>query len=60
MTSKKASMEKREDEATDGDGEVTMKTLEKKQNVMEQKCLHVKGHMVVRPGMACIPLVTHR
>jgi len=30
MTSKKASMEKREDEATDGDGEVTMKTLEKK------------------------------
>ena len=40
MTSKKASMDKRENEATDGDGEVTMKTLEK--NVMERKVFACK------------------
>ena len=43
-----------EDEATDGDGEVTMKTHEKKQ----WNILHVNGHIVVRPIKACIPLVT--
>ena len=32
IANKKASMEKREDEATDGDGVVTMKTHEKKIN----------------------------
>ena len=47
-------MGKREDEVIDGDGVVTMKTLEKKWT-----CLHVNEHMAVRPGKACIPLVTH-
>ena len=51
-------MEKREDEATGGDGVVTMRHIKKK--LMEKNCLHVKGHIVVRPGKACIPLVTHR
>ena len=41
MTSKKASMEKREEKATDGDGEVTMKTLKEK-NVKEQKMFACK------------------
>ena len=48
-------MEKKEDEATDGDGVVTMKTHEKKL----WSSLHVKGNMVVRLGNACIPLVTY-
>ena len=47
-------MENREDEAIDGNGVVTMKTDEKKWS-----SLHVNGHMDVRPGKACIPLVTH-
>ena len=42
--SKKVSMENPEDEEIDGDGVVTMKT----------------GNMAVRPGKACIPLVTHQ
>ena len=51
-------MEKREDEATGGDGVVTMRHMKKK--LMEKKLFACKGHMVVRPGKACIPLVTHR
>ena len=43
QTSKKASMENQEDEETDGDGVVTMKTHEK--NLME--LFACKGHMVV-------------
>ena len=46
----------REDEATDGDGVVTMKAYLRK----KWSNLHVKGHMDVRPGKACIPPVTHR
>ena len=56
--SNETSMEKREDEATSGDGVVTMRHMKK--NVMEQKLFACKGHMAVRPGKACIPLVTHR
>ena len=55
-TSKKASMEKREDEAAYGDGVVTMKKHEK--NIWTS--LHVNGNMDVRPGKACIPQVTHQ
>ena len=53
--SKKASMEKREDEAIDGDGVVTMNTHKKK--LMEH--FACKWNMAIRPGKACIPLVTH-
>ena len=53
---KKVGLEKREDETTDGDGVVTMKTHRKKIWIN----LHVNGHMVVRPDKECIPLVTHR
>ena len=51
---KKTSMEKE----TGGDGVVTMRHMKK--NVMEHKLFACKGHLVVRPGKACIPLVTHR
>ena len=53
------SMEKREDEAMGRDGVVTMRHMKKKINGAKN-CLHVKGHMAVRPGKAFIPLVTHR
>ena len=53
-------MEKREDEATSGDDVVTMRHMKKKKKLMEQKLFACKGHMAVRPGKACIPLVTHR
>ena len=49
-------MVKREDEAMDDDGVFTMKTHEKK--LMEQ--FACKWAYVVRPGKACIPLVTNR
>ena len=50
-------MEKRDDEATDGDGIFTMKTHdEENKNKINGAVLHVKGHMAVRHGMACIPL----
>ena len=52
-------MEKREDEATGGDGVVTMRNMQKNKINGEKNCLHVKGHMVVRPGKACIHLITH-
>ena len=52
MWSKKMSMEKQEDEAMSDDGVVTMRHM--------KKSLHVKGHMVIRPGKACISLITHR
>ena len=51
-------MENPEDEEMGGDGVVTMRHV-KKIIIMENINLHVKEHIAVKPGKACIPLVTH-
>ena len=57
MVRKKEIMEKREDEAMDGDGVVNMKTHEKNKIMEYFAC---KIHIDVGPGKECIPMVSQR